>query len=808
MERLLPPGLLLLIATLFSLLPRLLLAEPASAVALFITSPDGDLLKHDEPAAQKLFLGRQEHTFKLRNSGATTVTDLVVTSYPETSLAATLATIPSLAPGAEATFQVSAEDLPDEVQSDIMSEARFVTYQVSEAGAAEYLFRFTIDYRFYPYSSLFHWVTPTRLLLAGEPATFTTQTHISYIILQHTWRRDNRKVGTDDLLKIDALKLSDAGVYSQQLKHESLGVFGDSQGTSTSPPMPLGVVQPAPATAYAYESKPFSLTCTASSPGDYPLSYQWLRNGEPMEDIEGVTGSSTATLHLEADHALSSGSFDCQVTLAGPDRTVSLRHGITTVLRAKVPEILPEALHLGFGVHQLVDYQLPASDPIEGLKIKGRLPPGLKISPTGRITGRPTKVSSRDKESDLYRPYQVTLTPSNGAGEGPSADLDIVITPICPPGTYANVLPRHPDFAGSKNLGGYVQVTVTSAGSFSGRLTHGGKVYRFTRPRLPIDAPNQIGLTYDIPISLGRGQPSINLRLYSFDTLLHSYLSDPEGHEIDAFLGQQIDAADALREAGSYSLFFRPDPAPTADPEAEPGPQIPPGSGYLTLKLSSKSLATWKGKLADGTVITGSAPRMQLNTRAIPLHQPLYKATGSLQGEISLWSPLHLPPYYDPKLTWFKAAETGKRNRIYPDGIRLHDLKVLGDQTYPLEKDYTFWNLPTSGYPLRLTFTGVGLPAEGLIQYAGITEASRIHLDPENQSLKSFSIDLKTRAFKGSFHILPPESTTPLTLPFEGALTYDEGGGYFLIPEAPEEGPLNVKTAPLHSGKVSIQRVR
>ncbi|MES2487492.1 MAG: immunoglobulin domain-containing protein, partial [Bacteroidota bacterium] len=60
----------------------------------------------------------------------------------------------------------------------------------------------------------------------------------------------------------------------------------------------------------------FTVTAAATSTGTEAIEYQWLKNGEPVENGNGITGANAATLSINPITAAHAGAYRCLVTNA------------------------------------------------------------------------------------------------------------------------------------------------------------------------------------------------------------------------------------------------------------------------------------------------------------------------------------------------------------------------------------------------------------------------------------------------------------------------------------------------------------
>ncbi|MCB1134542.1 MAG: immunoglobulin domain-containing protein, partial [Verrucomicrobiae bacterium] len=108
-------------------------------------------------------------------------------------------------------------------------------------------------------------------------------------------------------------------------------------------PIPLAITNQPPALTVVDPGENVSLTVGAT--GMTTLSYQWFRNGGPLADGSGISGSQTATLTLTAVDDADGGDYTVEVT--NEAGTVTSSPAQVIVLGA------PVILSLSDGVSQL-----------------------------------------------------------------------------------------------------------------------------------------------------------------------------------------------------------------------------------------------------------------------------------------------------------------------------------------------------------------------------------------------------------------------------------------------------------------------
>jgi DNA/RNA endonuclease G (NUC1) len=158
---------------------------------------------------------------------------------------------------------------------------------------------------------------------AGSPATFSV-TATGTAPLQYQWRRNGTPVSgnasaSTATFSIPAATLADAGSYDCVVAN----VAGSD--VSAAATLAVNIVPPAIATQPGAQMVGVggNATFTAVATGTGPLSYQWRRNGTPLNDVGVFAGTHTATLLITNVTHAEGGSYDVVVTNAAPTGATS-----------------------------------------------------------------------------------------------------------------------------------------------------------------------------------------------------------------------------------------------------------------------------------------------------------------------------------------------------------------------------------------------------------------------------------------------------------------------------------------------------
>jgi len=750
-------------------------------------------------------------TLRVRNEGALPLTDVALALPEGSDFAVSTTTIGTLAPwsGADVviTFSPTASGVRD---ADLLITATGSTALTSTV----HLTGRGLGAEDLPVTGA---ALPPRLALIGQVLFFEPDILTATPFTSAVWRRDSTILGLGPVLVHQLQKLTDAGLYRLTV--------ANAAGSVTTAPAVIGVITPAPADLTVAEWTPLTLTCSAKAPKGYKLDYRWRYNGGPLSDSNVRKGSRSAVLKLALVEAADAGNYDCLVTLTtadGPvligDTPVGLSAGLTNVSIAPRPRVLPPAQPLIWVIGEAVSYQVQTDLPATAITVKG-LPPGLKMSRTGLITGKPTRSLNSDSNG-TFLPYQVTLTASNASGPGPAHIMPMVVRHFYPAGNYDALIDTFMDANGHDTYGSHLKLTVSSTAALSGQLLHRGKTYRFSSGQIvmnPDDQPDRFA-TVSFPSS--RDSPPLWLYFTKWLDLPGVELAESEegigiGSPVTPFRKHCFSAArPATGYTGTYTVRLNP----AVDPA------LPQGPGYVTATVSKTGLATWKGKLPDGTAIIGSnhlaslQPEVTFEPISLPVHLDLYKLTGCLHGPMELSSPDDLATIgmsVEGLLEWRKdPLPATSKERNYKDGIPMNYLELIGTFYTPPAKGEFLLPVQDGDSNAVITVTSEAVSESPLTQTFTLTSAHKAVLVKSDTPVKTLTFTPATGVFKGSLLFPhPTDAKLNRTSTFEGIFDRISDGlavGFFLLPELPapatDDTPATtLKTSPLSSGSIEIR---
>jgi len=386
------------------------------------------------------------------------------------------------------------------------------------------------------------------------------------------------------------------------------------------------------------------------------------------------------------------------------------------------------------------------------------LPPGLKMNADGTITGTPTTPGEYDQ-------VIITVTNEYGASSSVAFLLNVEPFPAGAVGTFTGLVNRVGD--STDGLGARVSLTTTTKGSYSGKVQVGKKSHAI-KGMLDTSDEYPEG-SIDIKMSTGTQR---------FEFVVNSDTGELTGNLPGGAMLAGWRAQTSSARTGIYN-FLAAQPGDADD-------DVPQGSSFGSLKLSTKAIATVTGLTADGSKFTSSSP-LSIEGDVI-IYQTLYTTPGTFSGRVSLADSLEHE--ITGSLTWSKPEQL--KGVTYKDGWPTPLTLTVGGGKYRPAAGATLpMNLPeASGNNARL------LLQDGGIELAGngdnpksfelqIVSAKKVVI-PAPHKMKLVNT---TGAFSGSVTV--GEGALRKVVPFQGLLVPDtetdnafdsEGFGYFILP--------------------------
>ncbi|MCW0219562.1 MAG: immunoglobulin domain-containing protein, partial [Prosthecobacter sp.] len=432
-------------------------------------------------------------------------------------------------------------------------------------------------------------------------------------------------------------------------------------------------------------AKSAAMTVTAVGPKGVTINYLWKRNGAeiPAEETARILGLNTKTLTIKEVTTADTATYTCEVTGTGdaPDNMVV---GGTYHLK-----VYTEAPVLGTGwdfppamVGEYFEFQVPLGGTAINTPDKyvaSGLPAGLKLdAKTGWIRGYPTKVGD----------FPVVITISNKQGKvftDPAPVLEVLAVPEGAVGVFAGWIPRDPDL--NDDMGGRFDLTTTTKGTFSGKVTLGATAYAF-KGILDLDATLTNPPTASVSV-LRKGKNPVDL-VFTINPAADRFASA----SVSATVQKTVDDLPVIEVVtlpfsgwrnkwskllpangyiGYHTVALMP-PDGLAD-------DLPQGDSYMSITVAADGKLKMLGKTADGQTISGSQFVGPLGE--IVVFQALYKTTpkGSLLGQLDLSigdDSILEDNTITGSPTWNCPEYLSPKNRLYPNGFGPITLTATG----------------------------------------------------------------------------------------------------------------------------------
>jgi hypothetical protein len=604
------------------------------------------------------------------------------------------------------------------------------------------------------------------------------------------WLLNGKAAGAAKTAQLTVAKsdLANAGSYSLRASN--------SLGTVHSETVPVGIVD---TTAKVLDLKPgatTTLTVPTAGPG---LVHRWHRDEQPISDGGVYSGTGTASLKLTGLAPGDSGLYKCVVTMG--DLTIS--SGVHTVrVMNLAPEIIepvvldPNRVVIGSRYGPVALPMNPALNRAGNAFAAKNLPPGLTIdAKTGVISGRPTKAQAA--------PYSVQFTAKNLVNSD-TATGSITVLPLPPglDGVYEGYVERHPGT--NQNLGGRLNLVVTTGGVCTGKFIHGTTALSFT---VPVEVePDSAQGTVTVNLT-PKGMPALTLNLIldsSVQTLVDSTLV--VGAETANVQGWRLRTAALTNYTGYYTLALN-----------QPGTAggQPRGAGYASFTVDAKGALKVAGKLADGVGLTSAT--------SVGEHGEVLVHQAVAGGDVILGGLMITPgtavdlsdTAITGGLTWSRAVQKAAE-RIYQPGFGPLQVTCFGGRYLePLPAATSrVMGLAAGANNASLTYdyADFGTPEKKPDSAVTILVKSAVQLPPVTDVTRKFTLAVtpKTGFFKGDLTMVDPNATAAGNVTrkstYEGFIVRQSNGllrghGFFILEDLPVIGP--PKTTPASSPKKS-----
>ncbi|WP_345738451.1 putative Ig domain-containing protein [Prosthecobacter algae] len=234
---------------------------------------------------------------------------------------------------------------------------------------------------------------------------------------------------------------------------------------------------------------------------------------------------------------------------------------------------------------------------------------------------------------------------------------------------------------------------------------------------------------------------------------------------------------------------------------------IPDGDGWLVTTVGKTGSVIWKGRLADGTAVTGAGALEQ--ALFYDMHTPLYKGTGMLQGRIRITEDSNRP--ITGTVNWGKLPQPlSPFTRSYANGFPAISRGVNGGKYVAPVSGTRLFGI-TQAEPANAQITVSTEQTEpSFTQLLGLTDKNVMVVPKGAENPKAFKISFnaKTGSLVGSFILTennPINGGKPQTLQrvgtFSGLFFSDSNlaTGHVLLPDAPDEDQPDPKKTAIRS---------
>jgi len=551
----------------------------------------------------------QTRTFTIKNAGTMDLTGIMVSLTGTGDFGITPLGVSTLAAGTTASFTVTFNPATDTAQSQTVAitsnDADESTFEIVLTGQGQIPPAITLD----PVSTM------TGL---GQALSLTGAATGTAVQLQWLCNGSPVAGATAGTLSISSTALGYAGEWRLRASN---GV-----GTAVSKVAHVGVVDLSTRAVTIAAGGTLVLQVPTAAP---KASYRWLRGGVAIP--RGINPETQLIVPgIASDQG---GAYSLQVTMPMPELSpgpplvmtsgvvnVSVTGGSgggsgagPVVLRKPVVSSFEPAPWItGAEVRAVV----AATNSPTRFAVQG-LPPGLRLDvKTGQITGRPATALQAPKRYDLI------ITASNAAGTSTALKTSVVVQPLpgYTAGNFHGLITRHDTV--NAGHGGRFQLTVSPLGALTGRLSLGAATHGFVGR---IDQP-EVGRDVTATVVIARTRQQTALTLIFTIHRLTGELTGKIGGSADVMASVQgwHQTADAAPLAGAFQIVLQPEAAVVGDAS------FPQAASKLRVTVARQGGASWTGRLANGTTITGSSG-LTLRDR-VPVSHFNSSQRSSLQG--------------------------------------------------------------------------------------------------------------------------------------------------------------------------------
>jgi hypothetical protein len=466
------------------------------------------------------------------------------------------------------------------------------------------------------------------------------------------------------------------------------------------------------------------------------------------------------------------------------------------------------------------------------------LPPGLTINSEGLVSGRATAVKL---VGGVVSDYLVRVTASNSVGSDFVVDRQLRVEPLpgAVVGTYTGIVARSPALTPPATgfvdtnfgLGGRIDLTTTTKGTYSGKLLLGATTYSF-KGALNSNAlaPNQATATATITRS--KLTPlTLTFTLDAVDNLLKS-ASVTDGTSTAAISGWRstwVKTSTVPLPAAAYEGYYTLGlDIPSALNGTAMHSDIPQGSGYGSFTVAGATgKLTVSGRLSDGTSYTSAT--FVGPTGQVLVYRTIYAANarGSILGQLGITAAIGNNPQNTVAGTvnWWRPATPGTSGRTYAAGFDPMDLTAVGSRYTPPVSPNIVLDLNNTVNSANGRVNMVEANVENALPVPTFTDfnVSSTHKTlpfSANGRGVTLKITPKTGVVTGSFKLSQAHpdlanggtpATINRTVSYFALIVRDglgeQGIGYFMLPQLPTSAAQSNSKTPILSGQVSFTKI-
>ncbi|MDB6072637.1 MAG: propanediol utilization protein [Verrucomicrobiaceae bacterium] len=648
----------------------------------------------------------------------------------------------------------------------------------------------------------------TKILFAGNPATplFLNATGTGTPPLSYQWLLNGKPIAkaTKASYYLPTVAWANAGLYSCTVSNPV------AKGVASTNKVEIGVI------SHTYQK------LTVKGTADVVLSqvvsanvgFRWFRDESATEYV-AATGvakysatKNTLTL-LKATPFTQVGTFVCKPYLKSNGAVTATGNQYIADYVQKAAK-LPASLALKHAVVGIPYTEFVTAAADSGAVVWGAtsLPKGLVMDPvSGQISGIPT----------LAGKAKVTVSASNGIGLPAKVATFLDVDPAPFVGNISGMMERHPS---NNDLGGIVNITITSTGSFTGRYTSGGVVLPFTGLGLgffPGDFVQPSGFTqfysatgkfYSLSFHYNHIVPGAGL-----GTLVSADSPDFTLNPVSLNFTLHGGLAGTLPSGGDYVGVYN---FSTAFKTFLPGDQQPRGTSIGSATVLANGSVNFIMRMSDGTLFTSANAiaydhsinfyAWLYNNKGSFMAQPVVTLTGTDNADSTI---------ADALASWSKLPDTTPGKRAYAAGWPGSEMNLTGQKWKPNSGVTTLGLTYTSGVPnAALTFLDGGLDTSAALPNVQltITDIGAVGAIPAllNPCKTYFVLEPIKGSFGGTFTITTSQASgPPIKRPatIYGQLQGNTGVGFFLLPKLPDTStvpPQTFYTSSMLSGSVSL----